>query len=279
MSNSYYTNLHNYQFLQNIRNTIMNTTEPDTIIIQDLQKNHIDSNSYILYKDGKTWMPLVHLAMCFNRPELVKYLLKDGANVCKLADTTDPCLSIYFICNQLYLKYLVQKGCPFPEIISETIVKQLTSGAVKRLQHLEKLGLLTKAHYQTLLTDNDIPLKLVTTLVNYLFYAFNIKKHVTNKTDDMEKNIALMKESLQFIVDKGAPISHEFLKYCCEHYLWEYLLIYKSNLTPQLIPVYHMEMDGKVVALLRPLLNDKRYENLCQVLSVKPVAELYTSYF
>jgi hypothetical protein len=124
----------------------------------------------------------------------------------------------------------------------------------------------------------------------YLVYAFNIRKGVPSLQIELTNTIEKFMQCIVYLLKWNIPISQDTVNYCIEFYIYEVLnlpeLKLKLNLNSKLklnsksksdlpSPIYHEHKDSLTVAMLRPLLNDARYEKTCMALNVKPNSELY----
>jgi hypothetical protein len=108
---------------------------------------------------------------------------------------------------------------------------------------------------------------------DYLKYAFNVRQNISNLTEELDSTVQKFLECAVKLVEWGCPVSDDAVKCCVDYYLHEFIAALKIKTC--LIPEYHEYKDRLTVAILRPLINDARYEKTCYCLNVEPCGELY----
>jgi hypothetical protein len=75
----------------------------------------------------------------------------------------------------------------------------------------------------------------------------------------------------------NAPVTENAVAFAVKYYMYEFLELPNFKVKVKInTPVpYHEHMDKLMVAMLRPLLNDARYEKTCKVAQQKPRDELW----
>jgi hypothetical protein len=220
------------------------------------------------------WVPILHMAARTKESSLVQFLIKSGANLNLLPDAEAEQLEpLLFICDEIYFKYFVEHGC---QVKSEhkgvNILRRLRCADIRRLTLLVKTRILT---VQDILSAGDTVLYSLTAMKDYLTYAFNIRQNLINLTEELNQVISKFMKSITQLLAWGASVNSEAQKFAVNHYLYEFLAL--PAFTTELPVPYHEFMDKLTVAMLRPLLNDARYEKTCRVLHQSPCAELYAS--
>jgi hypothetical protein len=270
-----YERVPGYEYIKEVRNMIL-TPAPNTEdgtkwnaeIITYCKRYCVNPNAYVRDPTtGKTWLPLIHLAMQYDSlQDFVKFLLKAKANP-KLHPDGAGAPSILLTCAPIYLDYLSKAGCA---LSPSAIIQQLRSGSVDRLELLHKLGHISDADVTTLLERGDVPYELVQVCTKYLFYAYNIRTDITDKAQITRETLERLGKSLQYCWAHGAVVTDAYVTHCVEYYLHEFLPHGTNTVVP-----YHSYMDAVKVAHWRPLLNDLRYETTCRVCSQTPDPDLY----
>ena len=274
---TYYTSRPNSEILQTLAHKIKGHECTGKAIIKDIIMDSINVNAYVQLRKG-AWVPLVQLVSMYPQyTELVRFLLSNGADPTKLPDM-DKVEPIIYTCDRKYLGYLCTKSKCKSSNTQYNITKRLRCGDVDRLRDLLKLNVITVEDFAI----SERTLKDVTqATVNYFFYAFNMKD-ITDKTQEIADTLSLCLKSIDLLLELGAAVTEDYLSYCCEYYLYEILqdLINRGvsvQSYTQKVPC-HTSMNAAFVAMLRPLLNDKRYEETCKVMKQKPESHIYKSF-
>ena len=247
------------------------------------KQEKLDPNAYIKGVRQGTWVPLLY--QCFQDHRLTSFtkllLNRDGDPLLK--PDADQYTPLIYICDELYLDFLVKKGLT---VRSETKIADLYHcflyAKSTRVKKLLRLGLLTLTDIQLMEQSYpDVPFAMLDTSIKYLtyYYGAQIKKANLAGTVEVPVNLKKMTEDLitryASILDylKGAP-STTVLDLCVKYYLYEILTVYKNRgYQVKGQPVYGL--GGATEALLRPLLNDHRYEQTCFTLNVSPDPCIY----
>ncbi len=175
----------------------------------------------------------------------------------------------------------MEHGCRIPANLSANMIKRkFRSADIKRLKLLVKTGQLT---VNTVLSvDPDPILYCLSAMKDYLMYAFNIRKDITNLSTELNSVISKFMVCVHQLLEWGATVTSDTAKFCVEYYLYEFatLLPIKTVIMQAVEPpVYHEYKDKLMVAILRPLLNDARYERMCLVMKQEPSKEVYNLKF
>jgi hypothetical protein len=237
-------------------------------------------NAYIKGHKQGTWVPLLYQCLQDKRlTPLIKLLLKQGGKVAQRPDGPAP--PLIFVCDDIYFDYLV-KRLPFdPESLLENLYTCFLYGKHKRIEKLLTAELITDCDIAKVQKKYpNMVFEMIDTCVKYLTYYYgaqlkkgdpeaNLKKCTT---ETLEKYVLLCNyiavESIQPAV----------IDLTVRYYLFEILQAFRQkgyNL-PSLKPVY--AAGGAKEAILRPLLNDYRYEQTCLVLNQTPDPCIYENY-
>ena len=271
----YYANLPNYYLAEELYQKFKNNSS-ESDIITFLKNNKLDPNIYIKGKKNE-WIPLIYQCCRTDKyPEVVKYLVKAGANT-SLSPDGDNSENLLLVCHGNYIKFLYDRGLRIPAAcISTGIIHRLHCADAKRLKALLRLKLCNKE--QIITACNDPIYFCLKAMKDYLVYVFNMKSSSSvPKTTELHQTLDKYKDCIQSLIAWGAIISEEALSFCIKYYLYEFLELpgFKERPGGPPGPTYHEQMEALEVAILRPLLNDFRYERTCRVLNVVPNKELF----
>lgn len=278
----YYVNQPDYFILSDIRNCLVSNRLDEALT----KIKTVDLNGYVRSTKHGSWVPLIYFACLSDKnAQIVQYLIKNGADPKKRPDDPERPEPLIFHCHAMYLQFLVQKGCTYYKDLHLDIVKRLYCGDHKRLQSLVKLGLITNEHIRTTLhKETNIMQTCLQTLVKYIVYIYGhnnekIKQGSYNIKDETNKVINQYIDTCAYIMMFTEPkdiITKDCITYTAYHYLHEFLVLFKERLeiTQNIEVPYHTQMDQLTVAITRPLLNDGRYYQTCQILGLCPSKEL-----
>jgi hypothetical protein len=244
---------------------------------------NLDPNAYIKGVRQGTWVPLLY--QCLQDPRLTpftKLLLNRGGDPLRKPDAEEY-TPLIFICDELYLDFLVKKGLTVrPETKIIDVYHCFLYAKYARVKKLVRLGLLTPADILLMeQTYPDVQVEMLNTGIKYLtyYYGAQIKKATLAGTTEGPLNLKKTTEEIiaryARIMDylKGPP-STTVLDLCVKYYLYEILTLYKARgFVIDGKPNYGL--GGATEALLRPLLNDHRYEQTCFTLNVSPDPCIY----
>ena len=274
---AYYASLPEYYQVEEISKLLLEkATTPEQIILF-IKKHKLSVNTFLKGFRPNEWIPIIHVC-CHNvkYQEVVKFLIKNGANLHLLPDADPDVIEpLLFSCDLLYFKYLHDAGCRIPSSNqSHNIKRKLRCADIKRLKLMVKLKMLTVN--DVLSAVEDPILYGLKSMKEYLVYAFNLRKGV-NIQEELSSTIDKFKLCINHLLSWHAPVTHEAVVFCIDYYLFEILSLPGFNdKADKVTPViYHEHKDSLTVAILRPLLNDARYEKTCNLLNVTPDSELY----
>jgi len=276
---AYYATLPEYYHLEELRSLILNESSTQETILEFLKNKQIPVNSYVKGMRPNEWVPLLHI-FCRSAKfqNIVKFLIKSGVKINLMPDANKEQLEpLLFICDEIYFKYLFEHGCRLPNTAQEgNIKRRLRCADAKRLRLLVKVKQLK---IQDIISGDPI-LYCFTSMKEYLEYAFNIRTNITNLTEELNSVIAKFTICIEQLIEWGAPVTEEAVKFAVNFYLYEFLSLpafkLKASTYTGSVP-YHEFMDKLQVAMLRPLLNDSRYEKTCKITGQQTCKELWTS--
>lgn len=277
----YYRSLANYHNLHEWQQLIKDGEIGAAIAYWKAKGLRTGQNTYVMLKPDSWVSPLYFCCLSAQNGAMVKLLLSRGADPDQIPDSeTADCLP--FICHSLYLKTLGDrhKGGPFRrcDMLDRSICHRLSNGDSTRLVYLINLGLLDKETIEGyILEHSDIILEKIQTMIKYLTYCYNVRaqQSTLDLTEETEKTIRKFCNVTEFLIKYGAPVTEQAVQICICHYLYEILPILQTRYPVSVEPQYHTQMDGCYVAMVRPLLNDKRYVLTCKVTGHEPDPEVY----
>lgn len=241
----------------------------------------LNVNAYV--KKGKQWLPVIYYCCLeYERSAMVRYLLMSGADVDCLPDA-DKYEYLPFICNSLYLIEIAKKTKHHPykltPVLSRSINNRLNGGDSRRLDHLMRLGLLSEDSVQHVIRNStDIILDKLQSMVTYLTYVYNVRATADSDLDIKDityKTILKFVSTAEFLVAHNAPCTLAAANYCIDHYLYEFLPMFHASKVEWCDPVYHTQKNSTLTAILRPLLNDRRYVHTCSACDIEPDEDVY----
>lgn len=277
---TYYQNLESYKYLKEW--VALMKCGKITTAIKYWKTNRLDPNSYV-QKATDNWVPVFYYS-CLDpqRGSMVKYLLGRKNLDPTLSPDSDNYDYLPFVCASLFLKTLVSK-IPLPYkrnvILDRSIQHRFNAGDATRLGHLITLGAIEEDTIKEIIAGTkDIIYDKLEVMIKYLTYCYNIKAQHNpdlNLTEETSKTIDKFRTTFTLMVNYGALRTQECIDYCIAHYLYELIpVLWTSNMTLSR-PIYHTQMDRTHVAIMRPLLNDCRYEHICRVTGYMPDEDVY----
>ena len=217
---------------------------------------------------GDLFVPLIYKTLQTKElHEFSLYLLKHGAKF-KLEPDGDEYPDLLFTCHTKYVPWLIKKGATVshPDV---GIKKCLMVGNWERLQLLISSGMITAAQVTY---EQEQPYQMIKTAVHYLtfFYTQAIKHESTggeppSLKGETDKTIEKYRKTFELFPPK--EIKPEVIQLCVDYYLYEILQVLDVTYSDN-PPVYNQK--GTITAVVRPLLNDARYEKTCKQLGIPP---------
>jgi hypothetical protein len=280
---SYYASLPEYYNLEELRKMIFKAETEDKTIIDFIKEHKLNVDSYIKGLKANEWVPVLHMAARSSRRQaLVKFLIKSGANLNLLPDAEPELVEpLLFICDEMYFKYFVEHGYNLnmkdARKLRINIQRRLRCADIRRLRLLVKVKQLEIN--DIIGGEMDVVLYCLTSMKDYLTYAFNIRQNIVNLTEELQEVTGKFLDCIKQLLDWGATVSKEAAEFAVNYYLYEFLSLpaFKVKLQNFAEVPYHEHLDKLTVAMLRPLLNDARYEKTCLSLGQKPCEELFIS--
>ena len=268
----YYASLPDYYTLNKLRSMIFSSASTEDVI-KFIKESKLSPNSYVKGFKANEWVPILNLLSKTDKHQLaVKFLIKAGVNINLVPDAEpeqqEPLL---FTCDAVYFKFFNEHGATLTGDMGNNIKRRLRCADINRLKLLIKTGHLNVETVKS--SDPDPILLTLTSMKDYLTYAFNVRQNLTNLTEELKVTIDKFLPCIVKLVEWGCPVTDDAIKFCIIYYLYEFLPVLCKDATGA--PVYHEYMDKLTVAMLRPLLNDSRYEKTCRHLNIEPCKELY----
>jgi hypothetical protein len=236
--------------------------------------NRLNCNAYMRSADkSKTFVPLIFKTLEHEQLHTFSlFLIKSGARI-KAQPDGEPgdCMDLLFTCHSRYTAWLVKKGvaCKHPV---NGIVKSLLIGGWDRLQELIRHGAISTEQIHAAYQQRpELPYQMIKTGIHYLtfFYTQAIKMEAAGGVPPSlkaETDKTIGKYSKTFELYRPA-VTGELVQLCVDYYLYEILCALGITESPN-APVYNQK--GTMSSIMRPLLNDARYERTCIQLNTEP---------
>lgn len=276
----YYAALPEYYHMEKLRAMLLSNTSDPLDIINFIKKEHVPVNSFVKGLKLNEWVPLLHLCCRTGRFQtVVKFLIRSGANINLLPDADlEQMEPLLFICDEIYFKFLIEHGCRIStesNSVACNIMRRLRCADIKRLRLLVKVKQITVA--DIIESTEDPILYCLTSMKDYLTYAFNIRTNIENLTQELNTVIIKFLTCVTQLLEMKAPVTEKAVAFAVNYYMYEFLELPNFLVDVKITaPVpYHEHMDKLMVAMLRPLLNDARYEKTCKIAQQKPRDELW----
>lgn len=241
------------------------------------------TDSYVKIRDD-SWVPvLYYCCLKAENADMVKVLLKQGADPGQLPDSDTACL-LPFVCHSLYLKTIASRNkrlLKYNNVLKRSLEGRINSGDARRLAHLVTLKFITANNVKEFINDygrDHIILDKLQTMVKYLTFTYNIKtqqENVINLTEETTNIIKKFHNVVWYLLQHGATVNTDTMKFCIDHYLHEIIPLFKDHDIPTIEPQYHTQMDSAHVAIIRPLLNDQRYVLTCAQTGYTPDPDVF----
>jgi hypothetical protein len=283
----YYSQRSSFTYLERWRSLIKGGHVNEAITYWKTYRLRGIKDCYVKLKANSWVPPLYYCCLSASYGEMVKVLLKMGADPDQLPDS-DTLSYLPFVCHSLYLRTLAQKhqGGPYErgEILDRSIDGRLNSGAAHRLMHLITLGLLETDAVRSYVGDqrDSLIVDKLQVMIKYLTFCYNMRSQTDtegtlNLTTETHRVVDKFRVTVKFLIDHGAPVTESTIEFCIDHYLFEILPVLGAGAGAGAFPVpkYHTQMDSTRVAILRPLLNDKRYVDICAVTGHEPDPDVH----
>ena len=286
LRDDYYVFQDNYYVLKELATMFRDSEVSDHKLVDYITFNNIDVNSYITtFSQNGTYVPIVYqCSLLPNRVKLFKWLVSQGANTRLVVDgPPNKIYDILFSCNDKYLKYLVKKNNTLSRSIdtNRQIRAKFVHGNYRRVFLLNKLSVISDIDIKNALQSQGhdmLVLETIKTMIDRLGLicrTHNTKSEVDQVTD---KYLIVFGTYIKYLPDLVIPDSA--VNILVEYYQHKILaLLSASNKLPEpktkTNPIYHTDMNPKIVAVLRLLLNDRNYAETCDVLDIEPDSKCY----
>lgn len=225
-------------------------------------------------------IPLIYL-LCQHSDyhPVVKYMMKRRCNVNL---NTEPFEPLLLATHSLYLQHLLKRKATFPvKNRQKWLVHKLVGGGWKRISLLLNHGIVSSEEISSAVAMKDVDV-LYQTLVRdkkRLMVSLMQSLHTTTPRAQVEDMVHQWLALYRFLFAHGYVPSVQCIEFCVEMYIFELLQLDAFVVPEGVKPVYHEHKSKALeVSLLRPLLNDYRYEQTCKVLQLEPHPEVYAKF-
>lgn len=293
----YYVFQSNYYLLKGLAEKLRTPNTSSNDLIKYMKKHQIDPNSYLttFHSNPSEAIYVPIYWQCVQTPmhvKFFKYLQKSNADLNKIPDCTNSKKFHHalFSCHESYIPELISGMSDLKSTISinldEQIKGKVITGNIRRILILLKVKAISKQElYKSFKTYPDLYFQVIDVLldrINLVCRTHNQKEEVTQillkyvkvfeflfKFPEIKFN--LYKNNTQ--ISESNQIS--IYQYCANFYLYEIIVIlkghgYDESIHDKITVRYHEDMNPKLVASIRQLLNDQRYVMTCQSLDVEP---------
>ncbi len=279
----YYVFQKDYYQLKAFSGMLKNSEISDETLVNYLEKNNLNVNSYITTFDKKdTFVPIIYqCSMLPNREILFKYLIKKRATLDKLPDANDDTINynILFVCHEKYLSF-ISKNVSITKDKENQLKNKLLFGNYRRVLLLKKRNIVKESDISLAFNDSDFLLKCIKLLIDRICLIF--RTH--NSQEEADKVIS--KYQIIFKLYKkygGSEPSDKIIQALANYYqhkLLTTLFILYPLLKKKLENIevkYHTDasMKPEIVAILRRLYNDRNYVLTCDILDKIPISDAY----
>ena len=279
----YYVFQDNYYTLKELATMLRNNEVSDQILVDYITTNNIDVNSYLTTFQNGTYVPIVYqCSLLPNRVKLFKWLTSRGANTRLVVDgPTDKIYDILFSCNDKYLKHLVKHNKTLSKSIdtSRQIRTKLVHGNYRRVFLLNKLSVISEDDIRNALKckgHDMLVLETIKTMIDRLGLICRTHNSKEEVDQVIDKYLIVFGTYIKYL--PGLIIPDSAVNLLIKYYQHKILsLLSGSNkLTETMVtPVYHTDMNPKIVAVLRLLFNDRNYAETCDILDIEPASRCY----
>jgi hypothetical protein len=275
MREEFYATRNCHIYMENILKMIQKKEPVHQYVVKCVSDNKIKVNDYIRHPFNKKncWVPLIYALMLFDYySDTVRFLLSKGADILMQPDTElDNIEPLIFVAHSLYLSYLINHfkkdtssqdpTFSVSSIIKNNIVKKSKAAQWKRMDILYKNGFIRDDHIRQLFKERDLIYEILSEMIKYLLYCYNIKQDIIDKTKETDETVLKFTDTTKLLLSWGHKVSSKSLNFCVKFYLFEFLQLpeFNSLLHDSNSLIFHEDMDPVIVAVHRPLLNDYRY--------------------
>jgi hypothetical protein len=284
MEQAYAEDPHYYE-LERIRQLLVEGAPAEQPELLELL-SRVPAGSYLrLVKDD--YAPIVYALLMQEKDyrPVVNLLLKRGADPTLPSRGRRP-MSILVRCQLKYLDYLCTYGAQLLNPVTE-ITYLIRQGGQPRLAGLYRQGRITdKLIEQVAQQLPELRYRTVQALRDYATYLFVSKPETERSPTAVAAVIDRYRATLDWLREVGWPngtaTDLPFWQFCIDYYLYELLetdqLVVRRQLEKGALtePQYHeYRANSQEVAILRPWLNDRRYQQTCQLLRIGPDPALF----
>jgi len=212
------------------------------------------------------------------RTKFFKFLVRNNVNLLLNPDVQDSknFKHVLMTCHESYIKDLISTKDSISVNLDNQILNKLYTGNIRRLIILLKYEILTTNLIQNIITLNS---SLLFDILNVLIDRISFICRTHNKKSEVQsiiqKYINVFKFIFKFKTETLNINSMHIIQYCANFYLYEFIALFKDllkiNLNHYRFKIsYHDDMNQKLVASIRQLLNDNRYVLTCKSLDITP---------
>lgn len=251
-------------------------------LISFMKEKKLDVNSYIELTTD-IFVPIIyHASLTPQHVDFFLWLLANGANPKKIPDAKEPAIgyNILLVCNEKFLKTLVEKyGVCLPksnDVLFPQILKKLSYGNLRRIKLLIKLGVLSKDRLDLAIKSDPL---LGFRIVDVLLDRIKLVCSTHNTKEEVDKLLKKAADVFEYIKPDGFRTTKDgvcLIQYCANFYMHPLVAALVSGAEISVPPpTYHVDLDPKLVAVLRQLYNDRRYVETCDILGAVPDARAF----
>ncbi len=265
-------------------------------LIKFMKSHKIDVNAYLTTFHVKPelaiYVPIYWQVVSTPvHSKFFRWLINNGADITKLPDCADnsKLQHVLFACHESYIKELlisIQHPSYVIPNLSNQIKNKILSGNIRRILILLKVKAITKKDINDVLNKSP---DLYFEVLNVLIDRIHLICRTHNSKNEVQQVINKYIKVFEFIMKfKDIPMNLIYqnnnngnisiYEYLANFYLYEFIDLFKSNniqIKTNLKVTYHVDMNVKLVASIRQLLNDNRYVRTCQSLDQPIDARAY----
>ena len=240
------------------------------------------------------YVPVVYLlSMRAEYVDAMKYVLSLKPNLAFIVE--EPVPPMLLTCHSLYLQHLMQNGATLSMYSTkkqaELLAQRFVSRGWKRVHTLHTHGAVSDAVAKLAFANKPGLMVDVLQHERSQLCAYVMQREQGASTDGPanpreagEDVVRHIQHALEYFLrfNAASTLTREFHQQCVDLYLHEVLsdARIRPHVPSTITPTYHERMPRAfLVALLRPLLNDRRYELTCRALGTLPDEALTKPYF
>jgi hypothetical protein len=220
--------------------------------------NKISYDCYVPFRSG--FIPLFYyITTLRDNLKLVVYFISKKI---QLRDPDGP-YSLAAICKKEYLEVLEREGF-LGSVDEDSIFELLVNGDHNRIKWLLEKGFVKPDHLRNSAGRPDALSKIISKFIEKVGSFFGADTWGTTT----EYLVYRYAETIKLVANELEVNKHTYRILVC-FYLHQFIHILGCAGAFPNIPEYHRFMDEKIVAKLRPLLNDYNYVTTCKLLKCK----------